>query len=70
MAAAVLMTIMKKRRQLQWWKYGPSPTDRQHDLEDLVRHNEESLIKRGVLMKTGARIGDAWNRRYVALSVR
>ena len=70
MAAAVLMTIMKKRRQMQWWKYGPSPTDRQHDLEDLVQHNEESLIKRGVLMKTGARIGDAWNRRYVALSDR
>lgn len=66
MSAAVLLTILKRRRK-QWWQYsGPSREDRRAVLTDSMYSDE--LIKQGKLGKRGARIGDAWNSRWVCLS--
>jgi hypothetical protein len=66
MSAAVLLTILKKRRK-QWWLHsGPSREDRRAVLTGSERSDE--FIKQGKLGKRGARIGDAWNARWVCLS--
>ena len=64
MASAVLMTIMKKRRK-QWWVYSAQSRD---DRRAVLGETADEYIKQGKLGKRGARIGDAWNPRWVCLS--
>ena len=68
MATAVLMTIMKKRKHKWWAPHTASIEERKAVLSSAQEKLKVDLIRQGMLCKRGARVGDAWNPRWVFLS--
>jgi hypothetical protein len=63
--AAVFFHILKKRKNA--WLYGGSGPREREPVGSKARNEEEREIMEGVLQKRGARVGDAWNDRWVVL---
>ena len=60
------MTILKKQKKAKWWlSSGRTAEERSRILEG---GNDRDYVKQGILQKRGARVGDAWNPRWVQLS--
>ena len=64
--ASVVHAILRRKRK--WWGYYRTPEERAAILEGLSTGEQEGLIKQGRLEKRGARLGDAWNPRWVTLT--